>query len=539
MPSSISPSVTVKNLSWSTPDGHSLFSDLDLSFGPGKTGLIGRNGTGKSTLLNIIAGQLKPSAGTVACDGRIAMMRQLAQIPAGQTLADIFGVTDALACLARIESGHPAKDDLARADWTLEARLETALARAGLTGIAPDEPLANLSGGEKTRALLAALLFTNPDVILLDEPTNDLDADGRAAVARVLTRWRGTVIVASHDRALLDRMDAIVELTGIGVRTYGGNWTAYHARKTTELEAAEHRRDVADRKVRDMDARAQVRLERQQQRDSAGRKKRARGDQPKLLFDSMKQRAEKTGGAGTRLADRQRQAAARQAAEARAEIEILQPLSMVLDTTGLPAGRTVVEIANVTGGHDPKNPVICDFSLTLVGPERVAVTGPNGSGKTTLFRLLAGDMQPLSGTARINGRAAVLDQHMSLLDPALSIRDNFRNLNPDADENGCRAALARFLFRADAAMQPVATLSGGEMLRAGLAVVLGGPRPPDLLMLDEPTNHLDLRAIHALEAALQAYDGALLVISHDPVFLENIGVERTITLGNDASSGGS
>lgn len=523
-------SITVKNLSWSTPDGHRLFSDLNLSFGPGKTGLIGRNGAGKSTLLNIIAGRLKPSGGTVRCDGRVAMMRQLAQIPAGRTLADVFGVTDALACLRRIESGHPAADDLARADWTLETRLDAAFTEAGLTGIGPDEPLANLSGGEKTRALLAALLFRGTDIILLDEPTNDLDAEGRAAVAQLLSRWRGTAVIASHDRVLLDGMDMIVELTGIGARTYGGNWSAYRARKAVELQAAEHRSDVAERKVRDIDAQARLRLERQQKRDSIGRRKRARGDQPKLLLDSMKQRAQKTGGAGARLAGRQRDTAARQAAEARAEIEILQPLSMALGATGLPDGRTVVEVTGLTGGHDPQAPLIRDLSLRLVGPERVAVTGPNGSGKTTLLKLLAGDMRPQSGIVRRNGRFAVLDQHMSLLDPALTIRDNFRNLNPDADENSCRAALARFLFRADAAMQKVGTLSGGEMLRAGLAVVLGGPGPPDLLMLDEPTNHLDLQAIQALEAALQAYDGALLVVSHDPVFLENIGIERTIEL---------
>ena len=526
MPSSI----TVKNLSWSTPDGHRLFSNLNLSFGPGKTGLIGRNGTGKSTLLNIIAGRLKPSGGTVSHDGRIAMMQQLAQIPAGRTLADIFGIKDALACLSRIEAGHPAPEDLALADWTLEARLEAAFAEAGLAGVAPDNPLLELSGGEKTRALLAALLFKEPDIILLDEPTNDLDAEGRAAVYRTLDRWPGTAIVVSHDRALLDRMDAIVELTGIGARTYGGNWSDYHARKVVELEAAEHQKDVAERKVRDIDAKVQLRLERQQKRDSAGRRMRARRDQPKLLLDSKKARAQKTGGAGARLADRQREAAARQAARARAEIEILQPLSMVLGTTGLPTRRTVVEATGLTGSGNPLTPIIRNLSLTLVGPERVAVTGPNGSGKTTLFKLLSGELRPQSGTVRINGRFAILDQHMSLLDPALSIHDNFRKLNPDADENGCRAALARFMFRADAAMQPVGTLSGGEVLLAGLAVVLGGPKPPDLLMLDEPTNHLDLSAIQALEAALQAYDGALLVISHDAVFLENIGIHRTITL---------
>lgn len=526
MPSSI----TLKNLSWSTLDGHRLLSDLDLSFGSGRTGLIGNNGTGKTTLLRLIDGTLIPSGGTVSPGGRVAMMRQMAQIPDGQTLADIFDMRDALARLERIEQGHPTNDDLDRADWTLETRFQDALAQVALPAMEPDKPFAELSGGEKTRALLAALLHTAPDIILLDEPTNNLDDDGRSAVTRILSAWRGTAIVVSHDRTLLETMDSIVELTGLGAQTYGGNWSAYRARKTVELQAAEHRRDVAEQTVRDIDRRTQVRQEQKQKRDAAGKRKRARGDQPKILLDGMKQRAERTGGSNARLADRQRQAAAQQAADARAKIEILQPVSMTLNTCGLPNGKTVAEAIGLTGGYHAGEPVVRNLSLSLVGPERVAVEGANGSGKTTLLRLLTGQLRPDDGMARIHGHHAILDQHMRLLDPALTIRENYCFLNPDADENSCRAALARFQFRADAALQPVGTLSGGEMLRAGLAAVLGGPRPPQLLMLDEPTNHLDLRSIEALEAALTAYDGALLVISHDKTFLDTIGVTRRIRL---------
>jgi ATPase subunit of ABC transporter with duplicated ATPase domains len=167
----------------------------------------------------------------------------------------------------------------------------------------------------------------------------------------------------------------------------------------------------------------------------------------------------------------------------------------------------------------------------MTGPERVAVTGPNGSGKTTLLAMITGTLQPWRGTVRVIPDHAMLDQQVSLLDPALSIRDNFRRINPQADENACRAALARFMFRADAALQIAGTLSGGQLLRAGLACVLGGETPPSLLILDEPTNHLDIDSIEAVEAGLRAYDGALLVVSHDAAFLENIGVKRHLELG--------
>jgi ATPase subunit of ABC transporter with duplicated ATPase domains len=195
----------------------------------------------------------------------------------------------------------------------------------------------------------------------------------------------------------------------------------------------------------------------------------------------------------------------------------------------LPASRIVLKMEKVTAGYQPERPIISDFDFVITGPERIAVTGPNGSGKTTLLALISGALEPWSGTVRVVS-SAILDQRVSLLDPSLSIRDNFRDINPDADETACRAALARFMFRADAALQIVSTLSGGQLLRAGLACVLGGTVPPALLILDEPTNHLDIDSIAAVEAGLRAYDGALLVVSHDEIFLESIGISRRLEL---------
>lgn len=186
---------------------------------------------------------------------------------------------------------------------------------------------------------------------------------------------------------------------------------------------------------------------------------------------------------------------------------------------------------NVTAGYAPDVPVLSNLSFEIIGPERIAVTGPNGSGKTTVLSLVTGRLHPFSGTIEVMVKTAMLDQQVSLLDPTSTIRDNFRRLNPGADENACRAALARFMFRADAALQVVGSLSGGQVLRAGLACVLGGLEPPSLLVLDEPTNHLDIDSIAAVEAGLRVYDGALLVVSHDEMFLNEIGVTRRLALG--------
>ena len=522
-------SITLSKITWSTPDGRTLLSDLDLTFGAERAGLVGRNGVGKTTLLKLAAGELSPQAGSVTVDGTLGVLRQSVQVGPRETIASLFGIADALALLARAERGEADAAALAEADWTLEARLAAALARVGLEA-EPETPLAALSGGQRTRAGLAALLFGEPDFLLLDEPTNNLDREGRRAVIDMLAGWRAGAVVVSHDRELLETMDAIVELTSLGATRYGGNWSAYRARKALELAAAH--RDLADaeKEAADIARTMQALAERKARRDSAGRRKKARGDLPRIVLGGMKERAELTGGANARLAESRQGQAAEAVASARERIEVLQPLTVTVPSTQLPASRTVLRMEGVTAGYAPERPVIRDLSFAMTGPERVAVTGPNGAGKTTLLSLVTGRLAPFAGGVRLFTEAAMLDQRVSLLDPALSIRDNFLRINPDADENACRAALARFMFRADAALQVAGSLSGGQLLRAGLAAVLGGARPPALLILDEPTNHLDIEAIEAVEAGLRAYDGALLVVSHDETFLAAIGITRRLEL---------
>lgn len=525
-------SIILSGLSWSTPDGRSLFTDLHLAFNAERTGLVGRNGTGKTTLLKLMAGQLCPPAGTVASGSRVGFLQQQSGTIMPGTVADTFGVGPALATLRLAENGELAVDRLDEADWTLPSRMETALLRLGLA-VPPDTPLSKLSGGQRTRVRLAALVFQEPDFLLLDEPTNDLDRNGRDVVMALLSEWRKGAVVVSHDRDLLDRMDAIVELTSLGITRYGGNWTAYMARKALDVDAAFQDLAEAEKRTRQVTADAQEARERQARRDSAGNHGRARQGLPRILLGARKNAAQNSGGAGRRMADRRMAEATAALDTARSRIEIVQPLAISLQPSRLPAHRSVLTMARVTGGYDPARPVICDFDLSIVGPERIAVCGPNGSGKTTLLSLATGHLRPISGEVRRAVPPAMLDQSVSLLDPSSSLACNFRRINPQSDENACRAALARFMFRADAALQTAGTLSGGQLLRAGLACTLGGTEPPQLLILDEPTNHLDTESVAVIEAGLRQYDGALLVVSHDDRFLEAIGVTRRIQLGGN------
>jgi len=523
-------SITLSKCSWSTPDGRALFSDLELTFGVGRAGLVGRNGIGKTTLLKLISGELRSHTGSITVNGTLGILRQTIQATPGEAIANLFGITDALALLRRAENGEACAEELADADWTLEARVASALTRLGLDA-APETHLATLSGGQSTRARLAALIFAEPDFLLLDEPTNNLDREGRAAVIDFLAGWRGGAIIVSHDRELLEAMDAIVEMTSLGATRYGGGWSQYRERKAVELAAARHDLADAEKRVTEIDRKAQESTERKARKDRAGQRKRAKGDLPRILTGMRKDRSEDTSGASARLADRQRAQAFEAAASARKRIEILQPLSVVLPPTHLPASKSVLTIDAVSAGYEPDRPIIKNLSFSMTGPERVAVVGPNGSGKTTLLALVAGQLQPWHGTVRVTTDFAMFDQQVSLLDPSVSIRDNFRRINRTTDENACRAALARFMFRSDAALQLVSGLSGGQLLRAGLACVLGGPTPPSLLILDEPTNHLDIDSIEAVEAGLRAYDGALLIVSHDEAFLESITVSSRLDLG--------
>ncbi len=523
----MSAAIILSGLTWSTPDGRPLFSNLDLSFDAERTGLVGRNGVGKTTLLQLLSADLQPQSGKILVGGSLGVLRQAVQIKPDETVADLFGATAALAILRRAERGEADIDALAVADWTLEARMAAALGRFGLE-TPPEALLAALSGGQRTRVALAALIFAEPDFILLDEPTNNLDRDGRRAVIDLLTNWRTGAIVVSHDRELLETMDAIVELTSLGATRYGGNGSHYRERKALQLATARHDLAVAERRVAEIAARVQATAEQKARRDRAGRNKRAKGDMPRIHLDKLKERSEATSGDNARLTERRRAQAADDAASARERIEVPQPLSVALAPTGLPTGKTVLKIDGASVGYAPDRPIIRGLSVTITGPERIAVTGPNGSGKTTFLALVTGQLQPWTGTVRVTTDFAMLDQQVSLLEPAAAIRDNFRRLNPAADENACRAALARFMFRADAALQLVSSLSGGQLLRAGLACVLGGARPPALLILDEPTNHLDIDSVEAVEAGLRAYDGALLVVSHDEAFLAAVGISRRL-----------
>ena len=317
----MSPFVTLDSVAYRSPDGRDLLENLDLALGRERTGLVGRNGVGKSTLVRLILGELQPAAGAVTVRGRLAVLRQVPAVPPGASLAEFLGVAEPLARLDRLGRGLAVVGDLEAVDWALPGRLAIHLNRMGLSPQELDRPWDSLSGGEATRAALAAILVAEPDLILLDEPTNNLDAEGREAVAELLEGWTGGALVISHDRQLLRRMDRIVELSGLGARVYGGGYDLYAARQAVEASAAARDLENAQRDVTRVAREAQTARERKARADVAGRRSRARGDAPRMLLDARAERAENTGARQSRIAQRLGQRRNRRSKEARERVD--------------------------------------------------------------------------------------------------------------------------------------------------------------------------------------------------------------------------
>ena len=367
--------LVLDSISLATPDGRLLFDGLTLAIGGERTGLVGRNGSGKSTLLRLIAGEIEPAGGSVQRIGSIGMLAQLAdeRLPAREAL----GVAGGLARLHRLEHGEGSLDDAAEADWTLVTRIQAALADAGLPCLPLHRPIASLSGGERTRVALARLLIEAPDLLLLDEPTNNLDTDGRQAVAELLARWRGGVLLASHDRALLEHVDRIVELTPVGVTIFGGPWPAFAEAREAARARAAGELDRASDALRSTERTLQKGREKKARRDKAGRAWRAKGIEDKMFMDREKERAENSAARESHLAARLLGDRIEALETAKAQVEILTPLSIELPRTDLPRGRELVAFKDVVMYLEERH-LFGPLSFEIRGPERIAIRGANG-----------------------------------------------------------------------------------------------------------------------------------------------------------------
>jgi ATPase subunit of ABC transporter with duplicated ATPase domains len=544
-------SVVLSDLSFSFPNGRVVLSGLNAAFGPGRTGLIGVNGSGKSTLLRLITGELRAASGSVTVTGEVGYLPQDLTLDTGASVASLLGIAAAMDAIAAIEGGdvRPELFDAVGDDWDVADRAQAWLSRLGLGHVGLDDRVGRLSGGETVLTALAALFLRRPPVIVLDEPTNNLDLDARRRLYAAVESWPGVMLIVSHDRELLALMDQIAELTGApgapgapsspggSLRMYGGNLEAYEAQLATEQAAARRAVAAAEAGVRREKRDLMANQTKQARRDRQGRALAASGSLPRIVAHARKRAAQETAGRSREIGLERVATAEERLAEAEEAVRDDDTIRISLPGTAVPAGRTVLTVRGLDGAWLPWRPAVEADSvgaldeLVVRGPERVALTGPNGAGKTTLLRHITGELDGL--TVRLTGAVGYLPQRLDVLDESASVVENVRAVAPAASVNEVRAGLARFLFRGTRADQPAGTLSGGERFRAVLAALLLAQPPPQLLLLDEPTNNLDMASARQLSEALSCYQGALLVASHDVPFLRSIGISRWLRLSRD------
>ena len=454
-----------------------------------RIGLIGRNGTGKSSLLKIIAGQMALDDGVCGSeDGlRVATVEQESSPPEAETLRE------SLALAAQFEDLH---DDRER--WACEARLTEFLHRFGLD---ENRPTATASGGERKRAMLALALAKKPDLLLLDEPTNHLDIDGITLLEDLLVAGPvKSAIIITHDRAFLDRVATrIVELDRGLLRSYPGNFAAYEARKADQLAAEE----VINRKFDKFWAQEEV-----------------------WIRKGIQARRTRNEGRVRRLEALRNERAARR--------ERLGKVQLGLDA-GERSGKLVAELDEVSKSFDG-NTVVNNLSLRIMRGDRFGFIGPNGAGKSTLIKLILGSLEADTGSVRLgtNLQVAYFDQMRAQLDPERTL---IETISPGSEwvetaqgRKHVMSYLNDFLFPPQRATAPVKMLSGGERNRLLLARLFA--QPANLLVLDEPTTDLDIESLELLEDTLQGYTGTLLLVSHDRAFLDNV-VTQTLAAGSN------
>ncbi|MFJ3103920.1 ABC-F family ATP-binding cassette domain-containing protein [Streptomyces sp. NPDC086835] len=523
--------LTCSALGFAWPDGSVVFEDFHLAIGPGRTGLIGLNGSGKSTLLRLLAGELVPSAGSVRAMGEIGYLPQNVVLDTGMRVDEVLGIAGTRAALHAIEAGDPSEENFTAVgdDWDVEERAHATLDQLGLGHIGLDRTIGEVSGGEAVLLRLAALLLARPDVLLLDEPTNNLDLFARRRLYDAVTRWSGVLVVVSHDRQLLELVDQIADLRDGEVAWYGGNFSAYEEALAVEQEAAERMVRVAEadvqRQKREL-ADAHIKLAR---RKRYGQKMYDTKREPRIVMRSRKRTAQESAGKHRIMHTEKLAEAKERLDEAVEAVRDDDEIRIELPSTQVHPGRGVLRLRDLRLQYGAE--VKGEFEVR--GPERIALVGRNGAGKTTLLRTIAGELEPVAGEAVPDVPLRFLPQRLDLLDDGLSVVENVARFAPGATNNQIRARLARFLFRGALADQPAGTLSGGERFRAALAALLLAEPAPQLLMLDEPTNNLDMSSVRSLTAALESYQGALIVASHDASFLDSIGVTRRLLLDGE------
>ncbi|MBD1581981.1 ATP-binding cassette domain-containing protein [Pseudoalteromonas sp. S16_S37] len=518
------------NLSYQFGNGDTLFKDLSCTLSHQRTALVGDNGVGKSVLGKLLAKQLTPSQGSVEQCEQVALFSQETQplMSSDITIAQFLGVDKALAALEAIARGEYEQTlfDAVAEQWQLPEQLSAQLIELGLTSD-PHALCCSLSGGQLAKLRLWQLFTSSAKVLILDEPSNHLDSNGRAWLIEQLNQFSGYVLLISHDQQLLQHVAHIWELSNIGLKQCGGNICYYLQQKHQEQQAINKQLQEVKRQQTQLKLAAQKDREKAQQRAAQGKKLRVQGSQARVLLNSQKDKA------GANLAAKQKNQQQRNQ-KLHNKNEQLQLKSQHNNAIQFylsepsecgKVKKTLVSLVNLQlpfGNASALN-------LQVKTSQKWHIKGGNGCGKSTLLKVLQNTLKPLSGELKVNTSLSYVDQHFSQLPSLLNATEVVEQYCPTVTRSDRYTLLASIGLKHKKVEQPISSLSGGEKMKLTL-LCASHQLPTPLLLLDEPDNHLDLISKQQLAKALNRYQGSFLLISHDDYFVKQVGVAHTLAM---------
>ena len=530
-------SLQVFNLNYILPIKDILFSDISFSVPAGtKAAIVGNNGVGKSTLLHIIAGKILAASGEVSCYRAYLVPQHLGQYD-DMTVADALQITGKYQALKAILAGDASMENfsLLDDDWTLEERVMASFGKWGISHIKLESSFATLSGGEKTKVFLAGIDIHTPSVILMDEPTNHLDMESREMLYDYLCSSNDTILVVSHDRALLNKLNHILHMTRSDVKYYPMCYDDFEHLYEQECENRMNELDFKQRELAKTKRVARTITERQQKHAERGAKLSDSKCLARISKGNLKSKSEASSARIRKVHEDKVRSLRQDITELRSIIPDESQMKVDLSSSNLHAGKKLVELINVNFAYPNSTNLWSEtMNLTLYSGDRVWIRGRNGQGKTTLIRIMTGALLPTTGSASMTeGLTCIcLDQEYSIIDDNQTVYEQILSSGTTLPEHELKMRLHRFLFPKDTWDKRCGCLSGGEKMRLSICFLMVCDAAPDMIVVDEPTNNIDIANMGILSKALREYQGTLVVISHDERFVGEVGIEKTINLPN-------
>ncbi len=529
-------SIILKSLSYIHSDGTILFQNINLSISYGdKVSLVGDNGSGKSTLLRIIARKQDLISGEIHILGSIYYVPQYLGQYDDCTVSQVLGVENKLTALHAILNGSNSISDFESLndDWEIEERIHLAFAFWNIQNIDLSQRMDSLSGGEKTKILLAGIQIHSPEIILLDEPSNHLDSESRSMLYRFIELSRSTIVVVSHDRMLLNLLQQTFVLKGNTIEAYGGNYDFYKLQNEQKMYALQTQLSSAEKALKKARQKACEISEQRQKSEMKAKKMGQKGGTPRIVANTLKRKAQQSTAKLKSIHSEKLNELSDNLRQLRIQVQNEQTLKINLKETDLHNGKILFEAKDLNFSFAAEQPLWkLPLTFQIRSGDRVRISGNNGSGKSTLIKIISGELSPTSGSLfSASFKYLYIDQEYSMIDYRISVFEQVQKFNErHLQEHELKTFLHRYQFPSATWNRPCSLLSGGEKMKLILCCLNICNNTPDMLIFDEPTNNLDMHSLEMLLSSVREFNGSLLIVSHDQYFIDEIGINQTISL---------